>query len=345
MTGRQGEADDAPEAKPDTQSSDRPPLHVGIVVIGRNEGDRLVACLASLPRGLPVVYVDSGSTDGSVRAAEAAGAEVVALDMSVPFSAARARNAGVARLREAAPTVEAVQFLDGDTVLREGWIEAARAFLAARPDAVAVAGRRRERHPEASIYNAFCDDEWDRPPGPSDSVGGDSMMRLDAFEAAGGFRPDVIAGEEPELCLRMRAVGGTVHRLDREMTWHDAAITTFKANWRRAERTGYAYALGALLHGRTGYRLRETARILAWGALLPPLAVILAFTPLWPVSLVILALYAAKFARLRRAFSRRTRTPGRFAGLTLLSNVAEVVGVARCLFETATGRRRIVEYK
>jgi hypothetical protein len=39
---------------------------IGIVVIGRNEGDRLTRCLQSLQmENLPVIYVDSGSTDGS----------------------------------------------------------------------------------------------------------------------------------------------------------------------------------------------------------------------------------------------------------------------------------------
>ncbi len=99
---------------------------VDAVVIGRNEGARLVACLASL-RGQVrrVVYVDSGSTDGSVAAAEAAGAEVVGLDMGRPFTAARARNAGLARLEGAG----FVQLVDGDCEVRQGWVAAALAAL------------------------------------------------------------------------------------------------------------------------------------------------------------------------------------------------------------------------
>jgi len=47
---------------------------IDAVVIGRNEGERLVACLASLGGEIRrAVYVDSGSTDGSVAAARAAG--------------------------------------------------------------------------------------------------------------------------------------------------------------------------------------------------------------------------------------------------------------------------------
>ena len=344
---------DASFAQPKADTTDRTaadgslaggqPARLGIVVIGRNEGERLVACLASLPDTVPVVYVDSGSTDGSPEAALAAGAEVVRLDMSRPFSAARARNEGLAHLDTVA-RVDFVQFLDGDTVLREGWLDAASGFLAAKGDAVAVAGRRRERHPEASWYNALCDREWDTPIGEADAVGGDALYRADALRAAGGFDPNVIAGEEPELCLRLRAAGGRVHRLDHEMTLHDAAITRFSAWWKRAERSGYAAALGFLMHGRTGFRRRETLRPVFWGLVVPAVALIGGLTLGWPVAVAVLALYPLQWARLTWRM-RAEPQAARLALFVVLTNLAEVIGVGRCLVETATGTRRIVEYK
>ena len=33
------------------------------------------------------------------------------------------------------------------------------------------------------------------------------MMRVECFRAVGGFNPDLIAGEEPELCFRLRERG------------------------------------------------------------------------------------------------------------------------------------------
>lgn len=222
----------------------KPKPVVDAVVIGRNEGARLVACLASLAGQVRhVVYVDSGSTDGSQQAAREAGAEVIELDMTQPFTAARARNAGLKALRSAPP--DFVQFIDGDCILREGWMPRAMAFLAENLRAAVVCGRRREQYPENSVYNTLIDAEWNTPVGESRACGGDALMRYQAVTAVRGFRDDLIAGEEPELCLRLRAQGWTVWRIEAEMTWHDAGITRFSQWWKRTERAGYAFTEGA----------------------------------------------------------------------------------------------------
>src|SRR5262245_15725439 len=88
---------------------------LGIVTIGRNEGERLRRCLNSLVRhGLPIVYVDSNSNDGSVELARSLGVEVVELDTSRPIGASRARNEGFERLCQIHPDLRFVQFVDGD---------------------------------------------------------------------------------------------------------------------------------------------------------------------------------------------------------------------------------------
>src|SRR5207253_10942968 len=114
-------------------------------------------CLQSVVGCGPLVYVDSGSSDGSVAAARAIGAAVVELDMNIPFTAARARNEGFAQLMKIAPASEFVQFVDGDCEIVPGWLERAVATLAGEQRLAVVAGRRRERHPEASAYNRLCD--------------------------------------------------------------------------------------------------------------------------------------------------------------------------------------------
>src|SRR3989442_2925810 len=125
----------------------------GIVVIGRNEGDRLRTCLGSLPTGVPVVYVDSDSLDGSAAFARSTGCVVIELAPALPFTAARARNEGFARLTGEIGDLPSVQFIDADCELKAGWLDRGATYLDSAPEAVVVCGRVIERHPEASIYN------------------------------------------------------------------------------------------------------------------------------------------------------------------------------------------------
>lgn len=272
---------------------------VGLVVIGRNEGERLKRCLRSSAEVAgAVVYVDSGSTDGSVEWACGVGADVVALDMDKPFTAARARNAGLRRLGELQPDAALVQFVDGDCELAKGWLSGAVDFMSRHPKVAAVCGRLRERHPEASVYNHLCDIEWNAPVGQVLACGGIVMMRLQAMLAVGGFDESLIAGEEPELCVRLRAGGWQVWRLDFEMASHDAAMTRFSQWWRRARRAGHAFAQGCAMHGAAPERhyVVETRRAVLWGVILPVLT-LLALTRSPMGGLLALA-YPLQFVRL-----------------------------------------------
>lgn len=313
------------------------------VVIGRNEGARLAACLASLQGQVRrVIYVDSGSTDGSpAMAAAMTGVQVVALDLGRPFTAARARNAGLARLAADGP--DFVQMVDGDCAVDPDWIAAALAGFAQHPQAAVICGRRRERHPKASIFNRMIDREWDTPIGLSRACGGDALFRFAPLMAMGGYRDDLIAGEEPELCLRLGRAGHEVWRIDAEMTLHDAALTKISQWWRRAERAGHAFAEGAALHGSGPERhwRRETARALIWGAALP-LGILLA-TVISPWALAGLAIYPLQIARIYR------RDPARdlpLAAFTVLAKFAEAKGALGFHLGRLRGKKRgLIEYK
>lgn len=324
---------------------------VGAVAIGRNEGERLRACLRSLvERAKTVVYVDSGSTDGSAELARSMGVEVVELDMTIPFTAARARNSGYERLREIRSDVRYVQFVDGDCEVVDGWIETARARLEERPELAAVCGRRRERHPDSSIYNRLCDIEWDTPVGDALACGGDSMMRAKAFDEVGGFDPTLIAGEEPELCVRYRARDWKIERLDHEMTLHDAAMTRFSQWWKRNMRAGHAFAEGSDLHGAPPERhwVRETRRAYVWGVGVP-----LASAALAPItggaSMALLLGYPAIAARTYGHARSRGREPNDAALYAVACTVAkfpEAVGALRYHWGRRFGKRsRLIEYK
>lgn len=324
-----------------------PAADLGVVAIGRNEGERLRRCLASV-RGhaAHVVYVDSGSTDDSVASARALGAEVLLLDTTQPFTAARARNAGWRHLLRAAPQVSLVQFVDGDCEVDRGWWAPARARLDADPGLGVVCGRRRERHPQASLYNLVCDVEWDTPAGPARACGGDALMRAQALREVDGFRDDLIAGEEPELCVRLRGAGWRIERLPLEMTRHDAALTRWRQWWRRSVRAGHAYAEGAALHGAPPERhwVAETRRAWLWGLVLPLVALVPA--ALWPASLLLLIAYPLQVLRLalRLRHDGHPR-PGARAVLLVLGKFAEARGALQWRLRARHRPNRLIEYK
>lgn len=214
---------------------------LSVVVIGRNEGDRLATCLDSIAkiRGIEVneiIYVDSASTDGSPELAAQYGATVIVVRPEKP-TAALGRNAGW-RLAES----DLVLFLDGDTVLHSEFPRKACDALSGDPSIAAVWGHRREIHPEASIFNRLLDLDWMYKPGFTEFCGGDVMMRRKALLETGGFDEGLIAGEEPELCRRLRARGYAICHIDCPMTGHDLQITHWSQYWKRATRAGHAYA-------------------------------------------------------------------------------------------------------
>jgi GT2 family glycosyltransferase len=223
-----------------------------------------------------VVYVDSASSDRSVAVASELGAEVVELDSAMPFTAARARNAGFDRLSQLNPNLEFVQFIDGDCELQPGWIDVAVQFLENHDETAIVCGRRRERYPLRTLYNRLCDMEWNTPIGPTAACGGDSLVRVSALKAAGGFDSSLIAGEEPDLCFRMRMHGWNIERLGAEMTLHDADMTRLGQWWQRNVRSGYATAEAYHRRGRQDPELsRKVLSNIFW---VLPLA-----WPLWPL--------------------------------------------------------------
>lgn len=312
---------------------------IDAVVIGRNEGARLVACLQSLEGQVRrVIYVDSGSTDGSVAQAQAMGATVIDLDLTRPFTAARARNAGLKALKAEPP--DYVQFIDGDCVLREGWMPRAVKFLSDNLRAAVVCGRRRERHPEASVYNTLIDHEWDTPVGEARACGGDALMRYQAVNAVNGYREDLIAGEEPELCLRLRARGWTIWRIEAEMTWHDADITRFSQWWKRSERAGHAFAEGAARFStpQTPHWRAEVRRIWLWGVAIPLAALIGSL--IHPAALLLVLVYPLQVLRLKP----RLGWAGAF--FNTLGKFPEAAGALRYHARRLTRRQaRLIEYK
>lgn len=324
---------------------------VGVVVIARNEGERLMRCLDSLEgcAGL-VVYADSASSDGSPRRARARGIEVVELDPARPMNAARGRNAGFARLRELRPDLEYVLFLDGDCQLVDGFLAEAHARLEVDPRLAAVCGRRRERNRAASVYNRVVDMEWNTPVGPAEAFGGDVLVRIRALAEVGGYDERMNQGEDPETAFRLRRTGWGILRIASDMTWHDVGLTRLTAWWRRHTRGGEAYVHGALLHrgDPARYNQRACRSILFWGLALP-LGAALGAPFTGGASALLLAGYPVLWWRLRGWRRRLGDTPGDAALYALFitfGKLAEALGVVRGAWSLLRGRgARSVQYK
>jgi GT2 family glycosyltransferase len=330
---------------------------VGVVVIGRNEGERLARCLAAV-RAVPRrVYVDSGSTDGSVTLARAEGVTVIELDIPPHFTAARARNAGLMRLLTDDPELEFVQMVDGDCEVRPRWIESAVELLRKDPDLALVFGRRRERYPERSIYNALCDDEWNVPVGPASGVGGDALFRVSALREVDFYNAAMIAGEDTELAMRLRKRGWQLRRVDAEMTLHDANIARFGQWWNRTRRSGHAYGEMAFLHpdARDPNWPGTVRSILLWGGVLPVIMSIatvlaLAVDSRWWLG-VALPLLAGSLNMVRLALRQRRRglsapVARASAFLLMLGKLPQLLGLISYHRNRISGRAsRLIEYK
>jgi GT2 family glycosyltransferase len=339
----------------------RPAADVGVVVIGRNEGERLRRCLESVqPQCDKIVYVDSGSDDGSQELAHGLGVDVLELDVSIPFTAARARNEGLRRLRELRPDLEFVQFVDGDCELIAGWIEDALQVFDEHPTAAVVCGRVRERFRNSTIYNRLCDMEWNTPVGEAEACGGIALMRAAAVERAGFYDPSLICGEEADLCRRLRARGGVVLRVDADMTLHDAAMTKAIQWWRRSKRGGFssADALYRLGSGASESDRHAVRGVILWVALLPVLLVILlAAAIVHGATVIALAIGGAALALLVGQTARiavaRMSTRGEklgdawlYAFSLMASKLPKAAGMLRCWRLRRRGEvARIIEWR
>lgn len=334
-----------------------PSHRIGVVVIGRNEGERLAASLASVAgRGHPVVYVDSGSSDGSAARARELADGVIELTPDKPFTAARGRNEGYSWLRARYPSLAFIQFVDGDTVLDPRWIESAAAALDGDQGLAVVAGHLDEASsPTASHYARLLRMEWTAEPGEVDACGGIAMYRSDAFEREGGFSADLYAGEEPELCARLRRAGYRILRISAPMGIHYGGIDSFSAWWKRSVRAGEA-ALECAWRGGLRWAREDWRRLVSavvWGGCLPgAIAAIVAVLFLYrrPMLVIVVAaiavgIYSVLWRRIQAALVRggEPASDARlFATYCLLSKPAGMLGVIRATWSRLSrfGRAR-----
>ena len=342
----------------DAQREDFPLTEIGVVVIGRNEATRLERSLRSvLGNGSYVVYVDSGSTDHSLDIAQALAVETVALESARPFTAARARNAGCRYLTSRHPNLEFIQFVDGDCEIASGWIDAAAKYMASHPEVGVVCGELTEHDSRRSIYKRLSAMEWVLPVGETEASGGIAFVRTEAFQEVNGFDETFIAGEEWDLCFRVRQKGWRIWRLPEAMAVHNAGLNSLSQWWIRSVRSGHVYAERAGLYGKQAadQRIPQIWSAVFWGLALP-----LAISALALISLIWLpwtwvgvgALWCTYGILLGRVVRYRRQCGDRFTDALLnalfcvLSKFAQVVGALRYWWSHLRGKqRRLIEYK
>lgn len=328
----------------DSPANDEPtssilPAHVGVVVIGRNEGEHLLRALGSIgAQAGAVAYADSESTDDSVALVRERFPAVAVVEMRAAerrLSPSRGRNEGYAALRERLPAVRYVQFLDGDCELHPRWLAAAAAYLDAHPEVGVVAGRLRERDRERNAFHRLADMEWDQPPGEVNDMGGIMMVRVEAWERVGGQNPDIPAAEEREFCWRVIDAGYKVLRLPDDMALHDIDMASLAEWWTRSVRTGHAYAQGWWVH-RDRWHLRHLLSFVTYGAALPGAAV--GGAPLTlGASLSLLAAYPRLWKRIEQSRLARGDAPDDarlYAAASVAGKVAGAMGVAKFFAQT-----------
>ena len=241
---------------------------ISVIVIGKNEGSRLDACLSSIKSALrllkhEIIYVDSRSTDDSIARAKAHGARCFLLS-DERTTAGLGRFVGT---KEASG--EYLLFLDGDMELMPGFCENAMMTLAAR-DAQGVCGIREDVYMKNGKIagrneNYFgCTHERVCP-----EFGGAVFLKADALQMAGGWSPDTIACEEAELHARLRAKGCQVIEIPVPMIRHTDAVRDDRSMWNAIfsrRRLGEGQALRcAMSHGKpSAYIHHENEKFLLY---------------------------------------------------------------------------------
>lgn len=319
---------------------------VGVVIIGRNEGERLLLCLESvLAAKVPCVYVDSQSKDDSVNEAKQLGVTTVVLDTSSPINASRARNTGFQALIKHNPELEFVHFIDADCELDESWLEHAVSELASLKEVAIVCGRLREKYRTESVYMRLCDIDWFITPGEVDRCGGIFTIRKKVFENMSGFDVSLIAGADPELCFRIHNKGWKIVVLASEMGTHDSDMRYFKQWWNRCVKVGFGYANGA----KWGGWKRQYLSSLIWGAILPFIIVVggLSFSKLFAFLLGLYPLQVLKVYMSKLNIGSDSKYDKfLYALFCVLAKFPEAMGIFMFLISRVKGaQQEIIEYK
>ena len=278
--------------KPENFSNHLPATdcRVSVIIKSLNEEKGISAAIESALHavravGGEVILADSCSTDRTVELALAYPIRVVQL------ANADERCCGVGpQLGYQHSRGEFVYLLDGDMLMREGFLEIALDFMLAHPDIAGVGGQLVELNTESLEYIArSAQTRAHVMPGDVDRLDGGGLYRRSAIEAAGYFSDrNLHSYEEFDLAVRLRSLGWKLWRLPMEVVHHSGHDEPPYRLLMRRWQTHYLWGLGELVKASAGQvrlemvfqSLRELwiyLGVLGWWA-------VLLSTAFWPVS-------------------------------------------------------------
>jgi len=319
---------------------------IGVVVIGRNEGSRLILCLDSILKvNVPCVYIDSQSTDSSIHEAEKRNIKNLVLDKSAPVNASRARNTGFKLLIENYSTIEYVHFIDADCELHSDWLKHAVAALDEVDNRAVVCGRLHEKDKDKNIYTRLCDIDWYVPPGDINACGGISTIKRQVFEEMQGFDESLIAGADPELYFRISQAGYDLYCLSVDMGTHDSNMQHFSQYWNRSVKTGYGYAHNKYQWG--GWD-RQYKSAMVWGGAIPSV-ILLGVLSGYFYTVLALIVYPLQIIRIfLQPFKMNLKNKDKliYASFCVLGKFSEFRGIIRYYWVSFLKKEQsIIEYK
>ena len=263
-----------------------------IIVIGRNEERGIAACVtaaqaaAAQVGGAEIIYVDSVSTDDTVKIVRSLGARVVSLKPDWELSPSAGRYVG-SKLAAG----EFVLFLDADTLVYRDFLPAAIEYFEQNPDVGGVNGWLDDTDANG-VKLSGVEPHYPTPTPTKWLRGPACFYRRSALLAVGSFNPFLKVEEEAELGLRLIKAGWKMDLIPVPMAVHtrcyhlqtfDSLMDEMRRN-ARAGRSGtvtntiaYAFRAG---NGLAFFKLRYKTLIAycVWLLLLPiPLLLLPAF--------------------------------------------------------------------
>lgn len=192
---------------------------LSIAIIGKNEAQYLASLfdsLGSITLTKEIIYVDSASTDESVKIAKKHANKVIVLKDSPQLCAAAGRYIASQQAK-----FDWILYLDGDMILEEDFI----AFLNSKKfqtysDKIAGFVGYYEY-----LYKDGSSDTNRLLQAPETIVnhfGGAVMLKKEIVLKAGNWNPSVVANEEIDLYMKIKNLGAVVYGLDRNFVKHHA---------------------------------------------------------------------------------------------------------------------------